>query len=92
MNLAITTFRERLDSMNCIRFDQPMALPWNASPMLSEGCVSAYLDAQILGAAWQAVLQMVPEQRNYDLQMAKQIPVVVSPLFHSHVAMKAECR
>lgn len=77
MGCAITSFRDRLQAMNSLRFDQPMALPWNASPMLSEGCVTGYLDAQILGAAWQAVLQMVPKQRDYDLQMAKQIPVVV---------------
>lgn len=56
--------------------------------MMSEGCVTAYLDAQVLGAAWQAVLQMVPEERNYDLQMVKQVPVVVSlsPYADSHIS------
>lgn len=45
--------------------------------MLSEGCVTGYLDAQVLGAAWQAVLQMLPNDRDYDLEMVKQVPVEV---------------
>lgn len=75
--LPINEFREVIDSMDSIQFSQPMALPWEASPMLSEGCVTSYLDAQILGAAWQAVLQMLPDKRDYDLQMVKQVPLVV---------------
>lgn len=49
--------------------------------MMSEASVTGYLDAQVLVAAWQAVLQMVPEQREYDLQMVKQAPVEVSCVF-----------
>lgn len=75
--LPINEFRAVIDSMNSIQFSQPMAIPWEASPMLSEGCVTSYLDVQILGAAWQAVLQMLPDQRDYDLQMVKQVPLVV---------------
>lgn len=70
-------FREIIDSMESIRFLQPTALPWEASPMLSEGCVTSYLDVQILGAAWQVVLQMIPDERDYELQMGKQFSLVV---------------
>lgn len=45
--------------------------------MLSEACVTGYLDAQVLGAAWQAVLQILPHERNYDLQMVKQLAAEV---------------
>lgn len=46
--------------------------------MVSEGMVAAYLDTQVLFAAWQAVLRMVPPVRNYDLEMVKQAPIDVS--------------
>lgn len=74
----ISAFRLRLKSMESIRFNDPMSLAWEASPMLSEGCVTGYLDAQVLGAAWQAVLQMLPKERDYDLEMVKQVPAAVS--------------
>lgn len=74
----ISAFRHRLKSMESIRFNDPMSLVWEASPMLSEGCVTGYLDAQVLGAAWQAVLQMVPKDRDYDLEMVKQVPAMAS--------------
>lgn len=45
--------------------------------MMSEASVTGYLDAQVLVAAWQAVLQMLPERREYDVQMVKQAPVEV---------------
>lgn len=73
----ISAFRHRLKSMDSIRFNDPMSLVWEASPMLSEGCVTGYLDAQVLGAAWQAVLQMLPKDRDYDLEMVKQVPAEV---------------
>lgn len=76
-NLRINDFRATIDSMDGIRFPQPMALPWDASPMLSEACVSSHLDVQILGVAWQAVLQMLPDERDYDLRMVKQVPQMV---------------
>lgn len=63
--------------MEYIRFDHSMALQWQASPMLSEGCVTGYLNAQVLGEAWQAVLQMLPEERDYDVQMVKQVTAAV---------------
>lgn len=74
----ISAFRHRLKSMESIRFNDPMSLVWEASPMLSEGCVTGYLDAQVLGAAWQTVLQMLPNERDYDLEMVKQVPAAVS--------------
>lgn len=84
--LHISEFRSRIEMMDCVKFDDPMALPWHASPMLSEGCVTSYLDAQVLGAAWQVVLQMVPQERDYDLQMVKQATITVchphSPRFY----------
>lgn len=54
--------------------------------MLSEGCVTGYLDAQVLGAAWQAVLQLLPKDRDYDLQMVKQVPATVCVLSHFYTA------
>lgn len=75
--LVIDKFRARIAAMASVKFDHPISLPWDASPMLSEGSVTGYLDSQVLIAAWQAVLQMLPLQREYDLQMVKQIAVVV---------------
>lgn len=75
--LHVSKFRSRIETMDSVKFDQPMALPWHASPMLSAGCVAGYLDAQVLGAAWQVVLQMVPQERDYDLQMVKQASLMV---------------
>lgn len=63
--------------MDSIKFDHPISLPWDASPMLSEGSVTGYLDSQVLIAAWQAVLQMLSHDREYDLQMVKQVRVEV---------------
>lgn len=51
------------------------AFPWDASPMISEASVTGYLDAQVLVAAWKAVLQMLPERRIYDVQMVNQAPL-----------------
>lgn len=34
--------------------------------MLTEGSVTGYLDSQVLIAAWQAVLQMLPQDREYN--------------------------
>lgn len=45
--------------------------------MMSEACVTSYLDAQVLGAGWQVVLQMLPDERDYDLQMVKQVALEV---------------
>lgn len=78
LGVEIANFRKRIDSMESIKFGHSLALPWEASPMLSEGCVTGYLDAQVLGAAWQAVLQLLPKERDYDLQMVKQVPATVS--------------
>lgn len=72
LGVEIAIFRKRIQSMDSVKFGHSLALPWEASPMLSEGCVTAYLDAQVLGAAWQAVLQLLPKDRDYDLQMVKQ--------------------
>lgn len=79
--VVIEKFRTRIAAMNSIKFDHPISLPWDASPMLSEGSVTGYLDSQVLIAAWQAVLQMLPLDRDYDLQMVKQVSVVVR-VFH----------
>lgn len=70
-NLAITRFREIIDSMEPIRCSQPMVLPSAASLMLAEGCPPSELDVQILGAAWLAAQQMLPNMRDCDLQMVK---------------------
>lgn len=83
LGIEIANFREQIQSMESIRFSHSMAIPWEASPMMSEGCVTGYLDAQVLGAAWQAVLQMLPKERDYDLQMVKQVPAKVCPPFHT---------
>lgn len=80
--LAIAQFRNRVKSLESIRFGNSMAIPWEASPMLSEACVTGYLDAQVLGAAWQAVLQILPHERDYDLQMVKQLPTEVCDCSH----------
>lgn len=77
LGIEIASFRTRVQSMESIKFGHSLALPWEASPMLSEGCVTGYLDAQVLGAAWQAVLQLLPKDRDYDLQMVKQVPATV---------------
>lgn len=45
--------------------------------MLSEGCMTSYLDVQVLGAAWQVVLQILPDERDYELQMGKEVSLVV---------------
>lgn len=76
-NVPIVEFRALIDSMDSVKFDQRMALPWDASPMMSEACVTSYLDVQVLGAAWQIVLQMLPDDRDYDLQMVKQAALEV---------------
>lgn len=76
-NLPITEFREVIDSMDSVMFTQPMTLPRDTSSVLSEGYVTNYLDAEILVPAWQAVLQMLPDDRDYDLQMVKQVSLVV---------------
>lgn len=81
--LEIAQFRDRVKSLDSIRFGHTMAIPWEASPMLSEACVTGYLDAQVLGAAWQAVLQILPRERDYDLQMVKQLPAEVCNFSHS---------
>lgn len=61
-----------------ISFKDPLALPWEGCSMVSEAMVTSYLDTQVLFAAWQAVLRMVPATRDYDLEMVKQAPVDVS--------------
>lgn len=76
-NVPIVEFRTLIDSMDSVKFDQRMAVPWDASPMMSEACVTSYLDAQVLGAGWQVVLQMLPDERDYDLQMVKQVALEV---------------
>lgn len=45
--------------------------------MLSEVSVTGYVDTQVLIVAWQAVLQMLPRERQDDLQLVKQIRVQV---------------
>lgn len=58
--LLVAAFRGQISSIDSIRLNSPMTLPWDASPMLSSGSVTSYLDAQVLIAAWQAVSQMLP--------------------------------
>lgn len=70
-NLAITRFRDLINSMESVQCSQPMVLPLEASQMLSDGCSPSDLDVQILGAAWLAAQQMLPDERDYDLQMVK---------------------
>lgn len=77
LGVEIANFRKRIQSMESVKFGHSLAPPWEASPMLSEGCVTGYLDAQVLGAAWQAVLQLLPKERDYDLQMVKQVAAAV---------------
>lgn len=76
-NILVGSFRDKITAMDSIKFDHPIALRWDASPMMSEGSVTGYLDAQVLIAAWQAVLQMLPQERNYDVQMVKQTAIEV---------------
>lgn len=71
-NVLMVEFRALIDSMDSDKFDQHMALPCDASPMMSEACITSYLDIQVLGAVWQIVLLMLPDERDDDLQMVKQ--------------------
>lgn len=76
----VSDFRDRIRAISraaTITFQDPLVLPWDACSMLSEGMVTSYLDTQVLFAAWQAVLRMVPAIRNYDLEMVKQAPIEV---------------
>lgn len=50
--LPITEFRNYVTSLESIRFGHSMAIPWEASPMLLEGCVTGYLDTSVLGPVW----------------------------------------
>lgn len=71
-NLLTTELGAYIESMDAIKYAQPMALQWETSPMVSEACVTSYICAQGLGAAQQTVLQMLPDQRDFVLQMVKQ--------------------
>lgn len=73
----IVEFRTRIATMDSVGFDQPMALPWDAPPMQPQGCAPGHLDAQVLRAAWQMVLQMVPLVRHYDLQVVEDSQIMV---------------
>lgn len=76
---VIDNFRARIDTMDSsISFEQPLAPPHYPSPIPSVECIPGWIDAQILAASWQAVLRMLPDQRDYDLQVVKQVPRVVS--------------
>lgn len=78
--VIVSDFRDRIRAISraaTITFQDPLVLPWDACSMLSEGMVTSYLDTQVLFAAWQAVLRMVPAIRNYDLEMVKQAPIEV---------------
>lgn len=67
--------------MDSVKFDQQMALPWDASPMMFEAYVTSYLDVPVLVAAWQVVLRVLPGGRGYGLQMVKQAALVVFVLY-----------
>lgn len=70
----ITRFRTFLKSMSkSVLFDSVMKLPFDASTITTEGDVTAYLQSQVIMAAWQAVLEMVPPtKREYDLLTVRQ--------------------
>lgn len=55
-NVPIFDFHALVNLMGLVKFDPQMALPWDASPMMSKVCVTSYLNVQVLGAAWQLVL------------------------------------
>lgn len=79
--VVVAAFRTRVLSLSDssqILFKDPLTLPWDGCSMVSEGMVTAYLDTQVLFAAWQAVLRMAPAVRNFDLEMVKQAPIDVS--------------
>lgn len=78
--VVVGAFRTRVLSISAtsqILFKDPLTLPWDGCSMVSEGMVTAYLDTQVLFAAWQAVLRMAPAVRNFDLEMVKQAPIDV---------------
>lgn len=82
--VVVAAFRTRVLSISDtsqILFKDPLTLPWDGCSMVSEGMVTAYLDTQVLFAAWQAVLRMAPAVRNFDLEMVKQAPIDVGPPF-----------
>lgn len=76
-NLSINEFLSIIDSINPVTIPKPIQWIRGNSHMVSESPLATFLDGQILGVAWQAVLEMLPENRDYDLQLVKQIREVV---------------
>lgn len=68
-----------------VSFDSELKLPFRASSLTNEADVAIYLETQVIIAAWETVIEMVPTtERNYDLMTLRQMHMgVCSPLLDS---------
>lgn len=71
---VITRFRKFLNDMSrSVSFDSELKMPFRGSSITTEGNITSYLESQVIQAAWEAVLEMVPPtKREYDLLTVRQ--------------------
>lgn len=60
-----------------IRFPSPPVARFKGWSVTTEGDVAHFLVAQVIDAAWQVVLEMVPSERGCDLTATKQLTIKV---------------
>lgn len=61
-----------------VSFTTVLKLPFRGTCLMTEADVTSYLDTQVIVAAWEAVLKMVPPtNRAYDLMTVRQMKLGV---------------
>lgn len=70
----IASFRKHINSMSPpFMFHSNVTVPFRGTRLMTEGDVTAYLETQVIPAAWETVLLLVPPtDRVYDLLTMRQ--------------------
>lgn len=84
----IVSFRNYINAMSPpFMFHSSLTVPYRGTRLMSEGDVTAYLENQVIPAAWETILMMVPPtDRIYDLITMRQKNLGVSHVPSTYVS------